>query len=220
MIGPPGTGKTTTSRRLSGPPRDEGQRVIVCSQNNRAVDNVLGRLPRELLAIRVGNESRVTEEGLPYLLQRQASDLRTQTLSKSRRKLTAYEHLDDAKSWASELADGNAALTQARVAQARALTSSTPLAGPAGPATEELDRCVAVHAEAGRAAHRSEARARRLRHLSDLVAPWADWVVIGWLFALLATRWNEKCNAERVQSGGLAEAVRAAAFALMRRSGT
>ena len=39
-------------------------------------------------------------------------------------------------------------------------------------------------------------------------------MLIGWLFALLAARWNEKHNAERVQSRGLAEALRAAAFAL------
>jgi len=215
VIGPPGTGKTTTITEIVRAVAGRRERVIVCSQNNRAVDNVLGRLSRELLTIRVGNEARITEEGLPYLLQRQASELRTQTLNKSRRTLNAYEHLDDAKRWAGELAGGNAALTQARVIQAQALhqlDSARREAG--GPATEELDRCAAVQAEAGRAVHRSEARARRLRQLSDLVAPWSAWVLIGWLFALLATRWTEKGAAERVQSGALAEALQAAAVAL------
>ena len=215
VIGPPGTGKTTTITEIVRAVAGRRERVIVCSQNNRAVDNVLGRLPRELLAIRVGNEARVTEEGQPYLLQRQAAELRTQTLNKSHRKLTAYQRLDEARAWAGELADGNAALAQARVTQAQALQrldSARREAG--GPATEELDRCAAAHAEAGRAVGRSDARARRLRQLSDRVAPWSALMVIGWLFALLATRWSAKCEAERVRSGVLAEALRAAALAL------
>jgi AAA domain len=215
VIGPPGTGKTTTITEIVRAVAGRRERVIVCSQNNRAVDNVLGRLPRELLAIRVGNAARIAEEGLPHLLQRRASELRAQTLNKSRRKLTAYEQLDDAKSWAGELADGTAALTQARVTQAQALyqlDSARREAG--GPAAEELDRCAAVHAEAGQAVGRSEARARRLRQLSDRVAPWSAWMLIGRLFALLATRWYEKSEAERVHSGTLAEALRADAVAL------
>ena len=99
VIGPPGTGKTTTITEMIRATAGRGERVIVCSQNNRAVDNVLGRLPRELLAVRVGNESRVTAEGVPYLLQRQAADLRTQTLNTSRRSLDAYAGLGDAEGW-------------------------------------------------------------------------------------------------------------------------
>lgn len=215
VIGPPGTGKTTTITEIVRAAARRRERVIVCSQNNRAVDNVVGRLPGDLLAIRVGNEARVTEEGLPYLLPRMASDLRDEMLAKSRRKLTAYERLDDAESWAGELASSNRALVQARVKQTQALDqldSARRAAG--GPATEELDTCAAAHDRARRSADRSEARVRRLQQLSARVAPWSAWILIGWLFALLCARWNEKCETERVRSGVLAEALRATAESL------
>jgi hypothetical protein len=147
VIGPPGTGKTTTIAEIVRATEGSGERVIICSQNNRAVDNVLGRLPRELLAIRVGNESRVTAEGVPYLLQRQAADLRGQALRTSRRNLDAYAGLGQAEGWADELARRNAALKAARGAEAQALSlldSGRRAAG--GPATEEVDRLAAVQA--------------------------------------------------------------------------
>ena len=109
-----------------------GERVIVCSQNNRAVDNVLGRLPRELLAVRVGNESRVTAEGVPYLLQRQAADLRTQTLNTSRRSLDAYAGLGDAEG-CGELGRRNATLRAAETPSRRRYPPSTRSAGPRRP---------------------------------------------------------------------------------------
>ena len=43
VIGPPGTGKTTIITEIVRAVAGRRERVIVCSQNNRAVDNVLGR---------------------------------------------------------------------------------------------------------------------------------------------------------------------------------
>lgn len=208
VIGPPGTGKTTTITEIVRAAADRGERVIVCSQSNRAVDNVLSRLPKDRLAIRVGNESRVTAEGMPYLLQLQAAELRTQTLSKSRRNLNGYAGLGHAEGWASELARKNSALTAARGDEAQALArldSARRAAG--GPAVQELDRLAAVRAAQARDAEHSAARAQRLRQLIDRATERSGWVLVGWLFALLSRRRARKYESERVRGNALAAAL-------------
>jgi hypothetical protein len=209
VIGPPGTGKTTTITEMVRAAAGHGERVIICSQSNRAVDNVLARLPGDLLAIRVGNASRVTDEGLPYLLQRQAAVLRTQVLDTTRGNLDAYQGLGDAEGWAGELAHRTAALQAARETEAHAqsrLDSARRDAG--GPATQEVDRLAAIHAVREQEAQRSAARARRLRQLSEGAAVRSLWVVIGWVFGLLSRHWAGKSAAERTRADALAAALR------------
>lgn len=212
VIGPPGTGKTTTITEIVRAAAARGERVIVCSQNNRAVDNVLGRLPEDVLAIRVGNEARVTAEGIPYLLQRQAADLRIQTVNRSRSKLEAHDGLGEAEGWGAELTQRNAALTSARRGEAEALAnldSARRAAG--GTAAEEVARLTEVHATRELEARRSAAREERLRYRSERAAARSVWVIIGWLFGLFSRRWAEKAHAERARSSSLASALRDAA---------
>jgi AAA domain len=184
VIGPPGTGKTTTITEIVRAAAAHGGRIIICSQNNR---DVLGRLPEELLAIRVGNEVSVTAEGIPYLLQRQAADLRTQILNKSLRRLGDYEGLGDAEGWAAELAQCNAALTVGRLGEAQALSGLDSARRAAGePAAGEVDRLTEAHAERKLEASHCAERLVRLNQLSEQAAARSRWVIIGWTFGLLA----------------------------------
>jgi hypothetical protein len=215
VIGPPGTGKTTTITEIVRAAAAHGGRVIICSQNNRAVDNVLGRLPEELLAVRVGNEVNVTAEGVPYLLQRQAADLRTQILNKSRRRLGDYEGLGDAEGWAAEFAERNAALTAGRLGEAQALSSLDSARRAAGePAAEEVDRLTEAHAERELEASHCASRWVRLNQLCEQAAACSRWVIIGWIFGLLSRRWTGKAQAARAQASDLASAVSDAAASL------
>jgi hypothetical protein len=215
VIGPPGTGKTTTITEIVRAAAGDGERVIVCSQNNRAVDNVLGRLPADLLAIRVGNESRVTAEGLPYLLQRRAADLRTQTLNVSRRNLDGYARLGDAESWANELSRRNAGLRDARDAETRAkghLDAARRAAG--GPATAEVDRLTEAHAAREQEERLGAGRAQRLAAWRDRMRALSAWLIIGWFCALIADRLTASLRAEQAATSVRSQAVQFASAEL------
>ncbi|WTW97919.1 AAA domain-containing protein [Streptomycetaceae bacterium NBC_01309] len=106
VLGPPGTGKTRTIVEITRSCTDASppQRVLVTSHTNRAVDNVLKRLPKELVRIRLGDESRATMDGQPYLLDRQASDLRQEILGATAQRAREYEGVPTAEEWQDELA--------------------------------------------------------------------------------------------------------------------
>jgi hypothetical protein len=60
VLGPPGTGKTRTIVQIATAVAAHRGRVLIASQTNTAVDNVLERLPESLIALRVGNEARMS----------------------------------------------------------------------------------------------------------------------------------------------------------------
>lgn len=106
VLGPPGTGKTRTiveitrACALATPP----QRVLVTSHTHRAVDNILGRLPSDLVVIRVArNEENVTKDGQPYLLSRQAADLRQEILGATALKIDDHQGVSSAEQSEAEL---------------------------------------------------------------------------------------------------------------------
>jgi RecA/RadA recombinase len=66
--GPPGTGKTTVIAELCYQFARRGERVLIASQANLAVDNALSKLVHHpnIVALRIGNEGRIEEEGQPF----------------------------------------------------------------------------------------------------------------------------------------------------------
>jgi len=67
VVGPPGTGKTRVIARAALELAKRGEKVLVASHTNRAVDNVLELLPVEI-TLRVGRPEKVHEKIRPYML--------------------------------------------------------------------------------------------------------------------------------------------------------
>lgn len=84
ILGPPGTGKTTVILQWVKYFVKQGKRILVTSQNNKAVDNVLERLAKEddLECIRVGNESKVSQSIHDLLIDNYATNIQKKLLSR------------------------------------------------------------------------------------------------------------------------------------------
>jgi len=67
IVGPPGTGKTSVIAKAALELADIGKKVLVTSHTNRAVDNVIGKLPVEI-TLRIGRPEKIAENVRPYML--------------------------------------------------------------------------------------------------------------------------------------------------------
>ncbi len=70
VVGPPGTGKTAFISRAAELAASTGNRVLITSHTNRAVDNVI---ERQSSAIRVGNPSKISPQAQKFSLELLAS---------------------------------------------------------------------------------------------------------------------------------------------------
>jgi DNA polymerase III delta prime subunit len=87
VMGPPGTGKTTVILEwVRYFIRQEHKRVLISSQNNKAVDNVLERLAQEtdIETIRIGSESKVQDGVRKYLFENKLTEYREDISKKTR----------------------------------------------------------------------------------------------------------------------------------------
>ncbi len=84
VLGPPGTGKTTTITEMVRSSIQDRKRVLITSATHKAVDNVLERLSQEELSIiRFGREEKLSEHVQKFLIDVQAQQLAQQVLQRT-----------------------------------------------------------------------------------------------------------------------------------------
>ena len=218
VLGPPGTGKTRTISQIVGavasaPVQNrDNRRVLVTSHTNRAVDNVLPRLPGELLTVRVGNESAVTEEGKPYLLERLAADLREEVVRGVAAGLDAYGQVEHAASWGVELDRRIEAHAAATAGETRALAELTAARREFGGAAQALvDQWGTEHAAGGARLRRCETVIEKVLLRRQRAEDRGRRPVLGGLFRLLARRADRRlvrAGADRTRLRELHEQAR------------
>ncbi|WP_339154790.1 DEAD/DEAH box helicase [Actinomadura luteofluorescens] len=214
--GPPGTGKTRVISQLAHAARTgRGERVLVTSHTNRAVDNVLARLPKDLRVIRVGNSDFVTAEGKPYLLERQVDEVRDRVLGEAERAAGRYERLQDAGRWTDELDAALAKLDAAREEEIQAGIRLDQARRAAGSGVQlRVDELAAGLDACDRAIdrlrRRMERRGERIRWTAAHTAMPLLGVLLGWLGEL----WRRRQEAAGQRAEHLREEHRLAGEAL------
>lgn len=94
VMGPPGTGKTTVILRwVKYFVNVEHKRVLISSQNNKAVDNVLERLAKEkdIDVIRIGSEAKLQSGVIPYMFENKLKTLNERIDQATQSALTGLE---------------------------------------------------------------------------------------------------------------------------------
>lgn len=92
VLGPPGTGKTTVISFWVEYFIKKGMRVLISSQNNAAVDNVLARFGRIAETVRLGNENKVQENCKPYLPQNKIAAMQSHFNENDKRVKSDFVH--------------------------------------------------------------------------------------------------------------------------------
>jgi hypothetical protein len=85
VLGPPGTGKTHTIREIIRRAAQEQQRVLVTSQSNKALDNVLEGLldERDLRVLRIGRPEKISPGIQQLLIDEQARSIQADVLAQT-----------------------------------------------------------------------------------------------------------------------------------------
>ncbi|MWA01929.1 AAA family ATPase [Actinomadura sp. LD22] len=217
ILGPPGTGKTRTITEIARACAAAGERVLITSYTNRAVDNVLQELPPDLVVLRAGRDDGVTPGCEHLTLEAQAATLQGEIIRRTEAAVCDYAPAapgrGEADAWARQLDASLDALDAAEAAERRAATALERRAAELTAPVDEHARVLTARAdEHRRVLADREARLEALARSRDRAVARTRWPVIG---ALLRGR-AERLAAEF--QAGLAERaqVQAALTAVLR----
>ncbi|WP_416974259.1 DEAD/DEAH box helicase [Streptomyces sp. 4F14] len=210
VLGPPGTGKTRTITEITRTAATTGAagsgRVLVTSHTNRAVDNVLARLPRDLVVIRVGDESKVHADVKPLLLEEQSENLSEGIRHAMTQRTQAYREAAAVAPWTAELATrihrADELFQEARIAARRLENAVRTAAAPA--------RALSASLQSEESRRESDLRSstERAQWLQEKVRSeqlQSDAVFTGWLHRSRARHLEEELSEVRAEIQRLTE---------------
>lgn len=153
VLGPPGTGKTRTITQIAVACAARGERILVTSYTNRAVDNVLERLPAHVRSVRVGNEDAMTSRARAFMVENQVDVLRQEVLKATdgmASRLAEFRRYGDAVDrWidylSAQLAEAQSADAQAQAWSADLEAVTTAVLAPLRPRIDAAQKSLAQH---------------------------------------------------------------------------
>jgi len=90
IIGPPGTGKTEVIKKAAYEMMNKGERVLITSHTNRAVDNAIEGLPVES-TVRIGRPEKILQSVQAYLLGNKMRNEVLENMNNEIRKLAEHK---------------------------------------------------------------------------------------------------------------------------------
>ncbi|HEY8478264.1 MAG TPA: AAA domain-containing protein [Spirillospora sp.] len=202
ILGPPGTGKTRTIIEIARASAARGERVLVTSYTNRAVDNVLQDLPSDLLVLRVGREDGITPGCEHLTLEAQAAALQAEALRRTEDAFRAYAsanpNREEADGRLRRLGDSIRALRGAEAARQEAAAAFERRSAQLTAAVDEKARDLALAAEQHRRElDDCEARLATLADGRDRAEARTRWPIIGALLRGRARRLADEHHREQ-----------------------
>ena len=168
VLGPPGTGKTTVISSWVRHFVESGKRVLVTSQNNRAVDNVIERLidVDGLQCVRIGNEARISSTVEDVLLDNKVRDLQRTLFAEVE---ASVAHLERSRGFLRELESNLTNVGTSRRAWLDARAEAADEAHTLSTLQSTLQSLESAKEQAARAA---EAVQNRVEQLEGASWPW------------------------------------------------
>jgi signal recognition particle GTPase len=202
VLGPPGTGKTRTITEIARYCGLRHQRVLMTAGTHKAVDNVLERMPDDLIVIRVGHEDKVSEKMHSKLIDVQAQTLQTVLLENTERPAFYLSHLLTGKAeidaWVQRLMDGLGPLTaQERDFQALYQQRTAIEQRISAPFRQRFDELAVMLKQQAEQAARSQRRIETLQERQAKMAASNTLPLLGWLFSLLLNYYASRLAREQ-----------------------